>query len=243
MAGNKLYDLNPIPVKSNNPLNLYSGLFETPSLKSVSSVPTWQDSFPDAASNNPTIKPATNGVTAGQIIGLASDAMGIYGGYLGTRGQVRALKAQAREYETQMDLNYDAYRRNVGYLAEENLANVSRIQNEYQEMLGSQSAAMGASGFDVSAGEQRIFRDTEIKADEAKYLANRSTYLQSYELWRSTELENARLKAAAKMARSQAKYTKKMGKLNLVSGLLGAAANFISLGSYGKTGDVGVKGV
>lgn len=232
-----LYDTKPIPLATGNKLNLYSGLFETPS------IPTFDGVDFNAASNNPTIKPVTNGITSGQMIGLASDAMGIYGGYLGARGQVRALKAQAKEYETQMGLNYDAYRRNVNYLAEENLANVARIHSEYQDMLGAQSAAAGASGFDISAGEQRIFRDTEIKADQAKYLENRSTYLQSYELWRSTELENARLKAAAKMARSQAKYTKKMGKLNLLSGALGAAANFISLGSYGKTGDIGVKGV
>lgn len=197
---------------------------------------------PQAASVNPTIKPYTNGVTAGQMIGLASDAVGIYGSYLGTRGQVRALKAQAQEYDTQRMLNYDAYRQNVQYMAEENLYNIDRTNKEYQDVLAMQMVATGASGFDISAGEQQIFRDTEIKALDAMYLANREAYLQSFELWRSTELENARLKAAAQMARSQARYAKKMGKLNIFAGALGAAANFINLGSYGGTKDVGVRG-
>lgn len=243
MAGNKLYDLNPTLVKSNNPLNLYSGLFENPSLKSVSSIPTWQDSFPDAASNNATIKPATNGVTAGQMIGLASDALGIYGNYLGTKGQIKALKAQAAEYDTQRILNYEAYKQQNQYMAEENLYNVDRTSKEYQDVLAMQMVTSGASGFDISAGEQQIFRDTEIKDLDAMYLANREAYLQSFELWRSNEMENARLIAAAKSARSQAKYLKKMNKLNIISGALGAAANFIQLGSYGGTGDVDVRGV
>ena len=198
---------------------------------------------PQAASVNPTIKPYTNGVTAGQIIGLASDALGIYGNYLGTKGQIKSLKAQAQEYDTQRMLNYDSYRQNVQYLAEENLYNVAKIKSEYEDFEAAQSAAIGASGFDVSAGEQKIFRDTEVKAEDAKFLANRETYLQSFELWRSTEMENARLLAAAKAARSQAKYLKKMNKLNIISGALGAAANFIQLGSYGGTGDVDVRGV
>lgn len=198
---------------------------------------------PVAASTDPKLKPYTNGITAGQMISLASDALGLYGDYLGTRGQVRSLKAQAREYDNQRALNYAAYRRNVDYLAEENLADVSRIRAEYQDVTGTQLAAMGASGFDVSAGEQRVLADTQQKQRDAIYLANRTAYLQSYELWRSTELENARLKAAAQMARSQAKYTKRMGRIGLASGVLNAAANFINLGSYGGTGNVDVRGV
>lgn len=203
-----------------------------------------QSSVPSAASNNASVKPMTNGaLTTGQTLALAAGAMGIYSDYLGTKGQVASLKAQAKEYESQIPLNYAAYRNQVQYWSEENLANISRIRQEYEELSGQQMAAMGASGFDVSSGDQRILLDTALKAKNAIDLENRSTYLQSFELWRSTMIENSRLKAAAEMARSQAKYTKKMGKLNLVAGVIGTAANVLSLGSYGRTGDKNTKGV
>ena len=239
-----LYDTKPIPLPTGNKLSLYDGLFGGSSLMDTPTIPTWQDSFPQAASNNASVKPYTNGaLTTGQMISLASGALGIYGDYLGTRGQVRALNAQARDYDQQRRLNYEAYRQNIGYMAEENLSNINRIRQEYEDFSGTQMAAIGASGFDVSAGEQRILQDTAIKARDAMDLENRSTYLQSFELARSTEIENTRLLAAAKMARSQAKYTKKMGKFNLISGVLSTVANSMALGSYGRTGDVNVKGV
>lgn len=234
----------------NDPIsNLYSNLNKRFGVTTAASTPNLTN--PLAASVDPSVIGTANtsdknrkySVTAGQMIGLASDALGIYGNYLGTKGQIKSLKAQAQEYDTQRMLNYDSYRQNVKYMAEENLYNVAKIRSEYEDFEAAQSAAVGASGFDVSAGEQRIFRDTEVKAEDAKFLANRETYLQSFELWRSTQMENARLLAAAKSARSQAKYLKKMNKLNIISGALGAAANFIQLGSYGGTGDVDVRGV
>ena len=200
------------------------------------------DGVPDAPSNEATVKPYTNGLNTAQALTLAAGAFGVYGNYLSSRAQVKAYNAQAQEYDTQRLLNYDAYRQQIRSWAESNLYDVNRIQQEYGDFASEQLASIGASQFDVSAGEQRVLRDTEIKAEDAKYLANRSMYLQSVELQRSTDIENARLLAAAKTARIQAKYAKKMGRISLIAGIVGTAANVAAMGSYGRTNDTSTKG-
>lgn len=230
------------PVLNANKLNLNY----TPTLQG--SVDTWQSfsdrNMPQAASLDPKTKPYTNGGwNVGMTTALVSGALGMMAGYTNSMYQSRALKAQANAYEAQIPLNYESYRTNVNYMAEENFANVSRIISEGKEFAGAQMASAAVSGFDVSTGEQRLVKDTYQKMANEAYLANRSTYLQSFELWRSTELENARLKAAADSARSQAKYMKRMGKINLIAGALGTIADVYSHGQSGRTKDVGVKGV
>lgn len=234
---NTLQSTNTIPTLSSPMSNLFNNLEST-----VASLNPITKPIQNQGDKSNSVAPYRNGVNAAQWISLASGALGMYGSYLGTKGQVRALRAQAAEYDAQRGLNYEAYRNQVNYLAEENLYNVERIRQEYRDISGEQMVAIGASGFDVSAGEERVLKDTDQKAKDAIYLANRNTYVQSFELWRSTMIENERLKAAAQMARVQAKYTKKMGTVNLIAGALGTAANFINLGSYGGTGDVDVRG-
>lgn len=216
---------------------LYLG--STPKASSFNNVPQ-AASITNTAAN--TSDKARGGLNLGQTLALTSGALGMMGDFAQSRYSARALRAQANAYESQMGLNYEAYRTNAGYIAEQNFASVSRIISDYSAFEGQQKAAMGASGFDVSTGDQRIIKDTRDKMANEVYLANRSAQLEAFELWRSTEIENARLKAAAAMARSQAKYVKKMGKINLIAGAVNTAANVWSLGSYGRTGDVNVKG-
>lgn len=207
-------------------------------------IPTKSIDTSDVASANPTTKPYTNGGwNWGQTTALLSGALGMMANYTNSKYQARALNAQATSYLNQIPLNYEAYRTNVNYMSEENFANISKIISNYQSLQGEQMTTMGASGFDVSSGEHRIIKDTVDKMRIETYLANRSTYLQSFELWRSTEMENARLKAAAESARVQAKYTRKMGRINLIAGAVGTMANVYEAGSYGRTKDIGVKGV
>lgn len=186
-----------------------------------------------SASSNPTLKPYTNGGwNVGMTSALLTGALGMMADYTQSRYNAKALRAQANAYEAQLPLNYEAYRTNVNYLSEENFANVSRIIDEYEALSGAQMAAMGASGFDVSTGDQRILKDTQQKMRNEVYLANRSTYLQSFEMWRSTMMEENRLLAAAASARSQAKYIKKMSKVNLISGAISTAAGVMAA-AYG----------
>ena len=175
---------------------------------------------------------ARGGWNIGMTTALVTGALGMMADYTQSRYNAKALRAQANAYEAQIPLNYEAYRTNINYLSEENFANVSRIIDEYEALTGAQMASMGASGFDVSTGDQRIIKDTQQKMRNEVYLANRSTYLQSFEMWRSTMMEENRLLAAAASARSQAKYVKKMGKINLISGAVSTAAGVMAA-AYG----------
>lgn len=200
--------------------------------------------IPSAASNEQSLKPYTNRKwNVGMTSALISGSLGMMADFTNSMYQARALRAQATSYEAQMPLNYAAYRQNVNYLAEENFHNVARTIKNYKDLEGAQMAAMGASGFDVSAGDQRIIDDTEQKMKNEVYLQNRTAYLHSFELWRSTEMENNRLKAAADMARVQAKYQKKMGRVNLAVGALSTFANVYSAAQGGRTADIDVRGV
>lgn len=196
-------------------------------------MPKSSSSIPQAASNNSSIKPYTNGGwNVAQTSALISGALGMMADYTNSRYQSRALMAQATAYDNQIPLNYAAYRTNVNYLAERNFASVSKIIDEGNAFMGAQMAQIAGAGWDMSAGEQRIPKDTYGKMTSDIYLENRSAYLQSFELWRNTEMENARLLAAAASARSQAKYLKKVRKINLISGSVSTAAGVMAA-AYG----------
>lgn len=200
--------------------------------------------IPTAASNEQSLKPYTNGKwNAGMTSALVSGSLGMMSDFTNSMYKARALRAQATSYEAQMPLNYAAYRQNVSYLSEENFHNVARTIKNYKDLEGAQMTAMGASGFDVSAGDQRVIDDTEQKMKNEVYLQNRTAYLHSFELWRSTEMENNRLKAAANMARVQAKYQKRAGYIGLAAGALSTAAGVYSAANSGRTADIDVRGV
>lgn len=191
------------------------------------------NNIPAAASNEQSLKPYTNGKwNVGMTSALVSGSLGMMADFTNNMFQARAMNASAASLLAQRPLNYAAYRQNVNYAAEENFAAVARTLSDANAMEGLQMAMMGASGFDVSAGDQRIIADTKQKAAHDVYLQNRSAYLQSFELWRSTEMENNRLLAASKMAKVQAKYAKRTAYTNLVSGAISTAAGVMSA-AYG----------
>ena len=174
----------------------------------------------------------------------ASGMFGIAAQAVNDKAKYNSLNAQAKAYESQIALNNASYRNQIGYIAEQNFADVSRIISEYDEFQGQQMVAAGASGFDISAGEQRLTKDTTKKRNTAVDLRNRNAFNQSYEIYRSTMIENIRLQAAADMARRQAKFTRNMGYFNIAAGIVSTAAKAYQLNpSQKRTQDVDVKGV
>ena len=172
------------------------------------------------------------GLNTAQKFSLASGAMGILSDYTQSRYNAKALLAQAKAYESQRALNYEAYRRNQKYAGEEYLSQAVNVIEQGKQLFGQQVAMMGGSGFDVSAGDQRILMDTEHTVQNDLFTINRSAYLQSFEALHTTMIEDARLVAAAKTARAEAKFTKKMAKWNIAAGILNTAADVYSKG-YG----------
>lgn len=170
------------------------------------------------------------GINYGQLFTAASGALGILSDYTQSRYNAKALLAQAKAYDTQRALNYDAYRRNERYSGEEYLSTAENLVEQGKQLFGQQISMMAGSGMDISAGDQRIFIDDAHKLDLDMFTLNRSAYLKSVESWHTTMIEDARLVAAAKTARSEAKYIKKMAKWNIASGILGTAASVYAQG-------------
>ena len=206
--------------------------------QSISNIPT-------AASTNPTIGTIANTSDKNPLISsqtweatmqLTAGGINAANALMQGNWTAKALRAQAKANLTQIGYNNQALVRKKMYLAEENLSVQDALTQERNEMLGAQSAAIGASGFDVSAGEQRVFIDTEVKYGKDFDTNNRTTYCAAVEMERETMLENARLAYEAKLLKSQAKYAKKMARVSAVgsfiSGLARATGSYI--GSSGK---------
>lgn len=207
-------------------------------LQSVSNVPL-------AASTNPSIgtvantsdkKPLISSQTWGAITQLTAGGINAANALMQGNWTAKALRAQAKANLSQIGYNNEAMWRQQMYMAEENLSKQELLLQERDEMLGTQMAGIGASGFDISAGEQRILQDTTVKYGRDFDTQNRTVYCASVELERETMMENLRLETEAKLLKSQAKYAKKMARVSaigsFVSGLAGAAGSYI--GGSGK---------
>lgn len=206
-------------------------------LPTASKIDSWGSfsdrNIPAAASLDPKTKPYTNGGTSSQTwqARLQLVSAGIEAGSQLIQGysQSRALKARSRAMLSQTGFNYAAYRQENRYLTEENFSKVSQILNQSKELEGAQLTAMGASGFDISAGDQRIIADTKQKTAEDVNAANRTAYCTAFEMWRSTMMEENRLRAEAAMLRLQAKYVKRSSMIaaagTMVTGALGAMSS------------------
>ena len=129
-------------------------------LTNASIYPTPTGKAPAAASNSYATKNSALGRYNTAVQALTAVSTGIEIGQIlsSSRAQARALEARARSNMQQMDLNYAASRLQSKYWGEENLSKVSHILEEGKITIGEAMAGMGGSGFDVSAGDQRVLR-------------------------------------------------------------------------------------
>ena len=196
----------------------------------------WNDkeALRKVASANPTTKQYTNGKwNVGMSAALASGALGTFANYTQALYQSKAYSAQAAAYDQQVAMNYMAYRYNMKYLGEQNFWEVANLFDEEYAFEGEQIATIAASGYDMSAGEQRVIADTrDNKYGHRIYLQNRGAYLQSIEAYKETMMEANRLLAAAAMARRQAKYARRLSRVALVAGAVNTAAGVMNA-AYG----------
>lgn len=151
----------------------------------------------------------------------------------------------ADTYRSQARLTMIQAEQQNAYLNEAAAQEVWNIGQDRDALIGSQYAAMGASGFDVSTGDQRLVQDTRNKADAAISGINRSMYLQAFENTKQAMLEANRLEYAAK---SQELIRKQNSGLNSVISAL-SSGSLSALGAYyslkmptGSAKNVNVKG-
>lgn len=199
-------------------------------LTNASIYPTPTGKAPSAASNSYATKNSALGRYNTAVQALTAVSTGIEIGQIlsSSRAQARALEARARTNMQQMDFNYAASRLQSQYWGEKNLSKVAHILEEGKITIGEASAGMGGSGFDVSAGDQRVLRYSSTETAKDIDAENRTNYLRSFELWRSTMLENVRLQGEARLLQSQAKAVKRAGKIGAISRGISGALGMLS---------------
>lgn len=141
-------------------------------------------------------------------------------------------------YRSQARLALLRANRQSAYINEEAAQQVWNTADAAAKLRGSQVAAMGASGFDVSAGDQRVLQDTERRAAMQAAGINRSAYLQNFENQLQAAMEASRLEYAAKAQDAIRKQNS--SRKALLSGAFAAlgafasnAGNLASSGAFG----------
>ena len=158
---------------------------------------------------------------------------------ISTIGQYSVNRITARmnaaAYRSQARMALLQAEQQSGYINEEAAQNVWNIAARASSLRGTQKAAMGASGFDVSTGDKRIIDDTTYRANEAAAGVNRTAYLQAFETQKQAALEASRLEYAAKAQEAIAKRSSPFKAF--------IASNFAALGAFaGNVGDLGKAG-
>lgn len=151
----------------------------------------------------------------------------------------------ADSYRTQARLAILQANQQNAYLNEQGAQQVWNLYDQQREMLGTQTVAMGASGFDVSSGDQRLLQDTKNKIETAASGINRSMFLQAFETTRAARMEASRLNYAAQ---SQELIRKQYSGLSSILNT-GTSAGLNALGAYAslkqpsaRNGNIGVDG-
>lgn len=144
-------------------------------------------------------------------------------------------KSQQIAAETNIQLAAANARRRAFSRGEELGQQVWNIRTNANRLTGQQVAAMGASGFDVSAGDKRLIYDTYSKALAKEEGLNRSYMLQAFEDEMQTANDIAHYNMQAIMARTARKqYTGFRGATNIITSALGGY-----LQAYKPAGDKG----
>lgn len=139
--------------------------------------------------------------------GLFSAATSFAQGMVSNRATARAVKTQA--YSLRANARLALIQANMqNQYDNEQLANaVWGTYDQRDKMLGYKRAAIAASRFDVSAGDQRLTADDIRQTDSVVSGMNISAYWKAFENERAAMLEANRLEYAAKSADITAKYS------------------------------------
>lgn len=101
--------------------------------------------------------------------------------YMSNRINKKLLRTAAKTAEFKAKMTDANYTRRSAYRNEELGQQVWNLAQGAQELMGTQRAAMGATGFDISTGDRRILEDTLRRDLERQEGVNRTYYLQQFE--------------------------------------------------------------
>lgn len=178
----------------------------------------------------------------GILSGVTSFASGLASNYINSK----TAGMMANTYASQARIVLAQAQQQSKYINEESAQKVWNSYDNLHQMIGTQSATRGASGFAASAGDQNIIQDSISRNSQYTSGINRSAFLQAFEVNKKANMEATRLNYAAKSYElTQKQYG---GLQGLVTALSNSSLN--ALGAYykmkptetKKTGNVDVYG-
>ena len=115
------------------------------------------------------------------VSAIVNTGLAIQDQWLTNRISKKQYRAAAKTAEMKAKMEYANFQRRSSYRNEELGQQVWNMSQQAEELMGTQRTAMGASGFDVSLGDQRILTDTLRRDLERQSGVNRTYYLQQFE--------------------------------------------------------------
>lgn len=167
---------------------------------------------------------------------------GLAGAIIGAGGQIQSgfadyyqNKYAAAAALNNAELTTVAAQQENKYLMAAALSRQKQLDSQTRQLTAAQKAAVAASGFDISAGEERLIDDTKDKAEQEKRLLLQNALNRSFENTRAAKLNAVDRELQAKLNRQAGKYARIGGFIN--AGFSALAAGTSLMGNYAAFSD------
>ena len=179
--------------------------------------------------NEQIIKGAKTQAALGTVSAVLEGAASLYSGILGRKTAKTYGRMQQRAAETQARLNEIATERNIAYQTRQAADQISDIKRQGRQVVGSQLAAMAATGMSTASGSaQALIRSTGYSVGRDVSTVQANLMNSAFEQRRQMAIENIALRYQGEMAQYAAKAEGFNQLAQGVSGLMSATTSVAS---------------
>ena len=158
--------------------------------------------------------------------GIASGVSSLVSGFMGAKTSKIYGKMQQKAAETQARLNAIATERNIGYQTRQAADAISDIKRQGRQVVGSQLAAMAASGMSTASGSaQALLKSTGVSVGRDVSTIQANLANSAFEQRRQTAIENIGLRYQGQAAYAEGRQQAFASIVQGFSGVLSAASS------------------
>ena len=158
--------------------------------------------------------------------GIASGVASLATGVLGYSTAKRYGRMKQRAAETQARLNTIATELNIGYQTRQAADAIGDIKRQGRQVVGSQLAAMAASGMSTASGSaQALLKSTGVSVGRDVSTIQANLQNSAFEQRRATAIENIGLQYKGQAAYAEARQKANASLIDGFQGLLSAATS------------------
>lgn len=158
--------------------------------------------------------------------GIASGVSSLVSGFLGAKTAKTYGRMQQRASETQARLNTIATERNIAYQTRQAADTISDIKRQGRQVIGSQLAAMAASGMSTASGSaQALLKSTGVSVGRDISTIQANLANSAFEQRRQTNIANIGLRYQGQAAYAEGKQQAFASIAQGFSGLMSAASS------------------